>query len=332
MTISLKTPRRYREPVLPELDARGIPPHADAVVWVAGRGHETDDEALHIDFPMALAYDQALAMHRAATAAEVWKLMRRMPGDRLVSLPVKGEPLELVARSLSAWLDDTAQTVVHAARIGLGRDTPTERSVIEDRFLENTATDRDGRPRIPLHERTFAIMDDTGFHSRPDALLTPLAPDETPQTGQAEYAAGIGPAEERPSHPRITMVMAVDPHPRIALLRTAWIIRHTHGVPFLRSLGRSRLAMRAGLVLARDADAYRALVNATATAPRDLAGIGGVPDIDLLPSMKAIDKTLVDPEGWTALKAARRTEDDRELRDLCGELSLNRNGDNVELW
>ena len=277
---------------------------------------------------MALACDQALAMHRAAAAAEVWGLMKHLSGDRFVALPVQGDALDLVARSLSAWLDDTAQTVVRAARIGLGRDAPTERREIDERFLENAATGRDGRPVTHLYDRMFAIVDENGFHSRPDALLIPLAPDGALRDGQAEYAAGLGPINAGTLHPRVTTVMAVDPHPRVALVRAAWITRRKHGLPFLRELSNEGLEVTAGLVFAKDAKAYRNLVDRTATEVRDLAGIGGVPDIDLLPSMTAIDRTLMDPQSWTTLRPANQEDDSR----LYGELSVNRTGDGVVLW
>ena len=328
MTISLKEVATRRTTTAPALDGPGDSRHPDAVVWLAGRGHETADGALHIDFPMALACDQARAMHRAAAAAEVWKLMKRMPGDRFVSLPVKGDTLDLVQRSLAASLTEPAQTVVHAARIGLGLDIETERRTMDEKLTENAPTGRDGRPEIPLFERMFATRDQYGFHSRPDALLMPLASDDAPRHGQPEYAGGLGPVNPGRRYPRVTTVLSVDPNPRVALLRAAWITRHKHGIAFLRELPKSRLGVKAGLVFARDAEAYRSLVQTTATGPKDLAGIGGVPDIDIQPSMKAIHRTLLDPENWEELRPAGPTDDPT----LCGELSVNRSGDGVELW
>ena len=328
MTISLTEPRRTRPRLEPKLDGPQTGRHPNAVVWLAGRGHEGDDGALHIDFPMAVACDQSRALHRAAAAAEVWNLMKRLPGDRFVSLPVRGDALDLVTRSFAAWLDDTAQTVVHAARIGLGRDTRTERADIEEKLFESAATERDGRPLIPIHDRMYARCDEAGFHGRPDALLMPLTADGATCDGQPEYAAGIGPDSVKGRRPRVSTVFAVDPHPRIALLRAAWVTRRKRGSAFLQSLTKTGLRLRAGLVYAKDAEAYRNVVRQTAREPRDLAGIGGVPETDMLHSMSLIDKTLVDPDGWQDCRPA----DPRHDRHLCGELSVNAGGADIELW
>ena len=333
MTISLTEPRRTRAPLQPppkpKLDGPTEGRHPNAVVWLAGRGHQSHDGGLHIDFPMAVACDQSRALHRAAAAAEVWNLMNRLPGDRFVSLPVRGDALDLVTRSFAAWLNDTAQTVVRAARIGLGRDSSTERASIEESLFENAATARDGRPLIPMHDRMYATCDEAGFHGRPDALLMPLTADGAPLEGQPEYAAGIGPASLNGGRtPRVSTVLAVAVHPRIALLRAAWMTKRRHGLPFLKSLARARLSIRAGLVYAKDAEAYRNVVHETARDPRDLAGIGGVPEPDMLDSMSLIDDTLVDPDGWAELKPADPGCD----RHLCGELSVNTGGAEIELW